>query len=1063
MTPKRKRPESASAQDIFDKISGNLIQIKDNLGHPNLDPSSTIEMLDQVAALAESFSQSSKTKKSLQPLMDTLDREGVNLWNLSTFLKDGSEVSPVYASLRFAAFSLIEAGTEARPSTETLVHILQIASKAGSALAGSFIWHWSMALASGDLDLLLVACGRVDTSTQVLSRAAIYEKLLQESMSSSDIAPRDQAAAIAAYYIGRMEAAWKDGNQNVSYFMLQQAIDQQRLAFLTVTELEDVAVRIWNIGRSILKAATDHDAGDWEHSEEVRKQAQLAVKWLKIAFQVVETRAKPESTSSAQDDEQRLGSLSDGEATVGALSMGSYSKSVYSLAQRAILRSLSRAYFISSADSNDNLSRAEASLSEAIERLNFPGEDRTESGPPPKEVVKELRQLQWMKTAILKRRNASDTEFREVLQGLLHSIEFSEECINDFLQEISALAEARPSLVADAARKLINHALRDVNGHSFIDKILLFLIFHLKADANQERATLEIRSACDDIAGRPDFQFGKVPARACQSVLWAMGDKLYNSNKWSRAVRWYSLSSHEIFARAVAPVTVSKCLRKTALCHIQLGEYSQAADCLRRCQADGTTNEAATHYVSFLAAIHQGLEDEAAEAITRLVNAPDFNRSMLLLATQLAHEKQLRRLLLSLLHSLLETLDSAPVANGGSEGIVLSRCIIRLTIDLLKEPAAEIPVLVDTLMKQLRKAKTLVLAAISKKDEAMIVKDLSWLWRTAYNCAIDVSTEWSSEIVAQLFDISREFLELFRNVSMDANDPVVHAHIVFASFSSISARVFAARQMNPPPKERLTITKDVKTLLSLVQQHKALISGEVGEERLRHIVHFVYLFQLEQLVKLADWEGVLLVIKDASASSLSLNLDTYEAIADILVRVCPSYHESQSSTFLQQRQWVEKECPSDVLYLALEVILHACLDSNAFITEKFSRWLRAICTILLARNGAADRQKALGFIEQAVEVIRDAVESSENGEVLIIPGLSIAFHRLFQEYPMDERQWAFTISYNAGVECLGANMLDEGKRWFECASMLSTFINSPGMAEKVSATYENLLNRYPPA
>ncbi|KAF8315266.1 uncharacterized protein EI90DRAFT_3088378 [Cantharellus anzutake] len=75
--------------------------------------------------------------------------------------------------------------------------------------------------------------------------------------------------------------------------------------------------------------------------------------------------------------------------------------------------------------------------------------------------------------------------------------------------------------------------------------------------------------------------------------------------------------------------------------------------------------------------------------------------------------------------------------------------------------------------------------------------------------------------------------ELFRDVSMDANDPVVHAHIVFASFSSISARVFTARQTNPLPKERLTITEDAETLLRFVQQHEALINGQVEEERLR--------------------------------------------------------------------------------------------------------------------------------------------------------------------------------------------------------------------------------------
>jgi hypothetical protein len=72
---------------------------------------------------------------------------------------------------------------------------------------------------------------------------------------------------------------------------------------------------------------------------------------------------------------------------------------------------------------------------------------------------------------------------------------------------------------------------------------------------------------------------------------------------------------------------------------------------------------------------------------------------------------------------------------------------------------------------------------------------------------------------ASLILIPLQFLELFRDVSMDANDPVIHAHIVFASFSSISARgqhwyntstmrlswqldvtVFTARQMNPLPK-----------------------------------------------------------------------------------------------------------------------------------------------------------------------------------------------------------------------------------------------------------------------
>lgn len=39
--------------------------------------------------------------------------------------------------------------------------------------------------------------------------------------------------------------------------------------------------------------------------------------------------------------------------------------------------------------------------------------------------------------------------------------------------------------------------------------------------------------------------------------------------------------------------------------------------------------------------------------------------------------------------------------------------------------------------------------------------------------------------------------------------------------------------------------------------------------------------------------------------------------------------------------------------------------------EKFSRWLRAVCTILLARNNPMDRTKAIGYIEQATNVLQD--------------------------------------------------------------------------------------------
>jgi len=114
--------------------------------------------------------------------------------------------------------------------------------------------------------------------------------------------------------------------------------------------------------------------------------------------------------------------------------------------------------------------------------------------------------------------------------------------------------------------------------------------------------------------------------------------------------------------------------------------------------------------------------------------------------------------------------------------------------------------------------------------------------------------------------------------------------------------------------------------------------------------------------------------------------------------------------------------------------------------EKFSRWLRAIGTILLSRNTAADRVKAVGYVEQAFAVMdASGGNSCEANEF----------------YPMDERQWLLGTSYNTGIECLHASLLDEAKRWFEASTVICKFVtDGPKRAIKISETYTHLLARY---
>lgn len=69
-----------------------------------------------------------------------------------------------------------------------------------------------------------------------------------------------------------------------------------------------------------------------------------------------------------------------------------------------------------------------------------------------------------------------------------------------------------------------------------------------------------------------------------------------------------------------------------------------------------------------------------------MVKAIDFDKKLLLLATQLAHEADMKFLLLHVLEALLDAVRTKRLAEAQAESIVLVRCIIRVVLRLLKQP-----------------------------------------------------------------------------------------------------------------------------------------------------------------------------------------------------------------------------------------------------------------------------------------------------------------------------------------------------------------------------------------
>jgi hypothetical protein len=78
----------------------------------------------------------------------------------------------------------------------------------------------------------------------------------------------------------------------------------------------------------------------------------------------------------------------------------------------------------------------------------------------------------------------------------------------------------------------------------------------------------------------------------------------------------------------------------------------------------------------------------AITAVQSMIRSPDFDRKMLLLATRMAHESDMKLLLLTVLEALLQTLKRGENLEGNVESLTLIRCTLRLVLSLLDEPAS---------------------------------------------------------------------------------------------------------------------------------------------------------------------------------------------------------------------------------------------------------------------------------------------------------------------------------------------------------------------------------------
>ncbi|KAH9982110.1 hypothetical protein BGW80DRAFT_1247083 [Lactifluus volemus] len=700
----------------------------------------------------------------------------------------------------------------------------------------------------------LADLGKCDLASNVLTSAAKFEENLRSVDDPQNIHRQSIAQATVVYHCSRMEAAWKEGNDSVAQYMLRNITGR-----LQVVLVPKATLNTWLIYPRVTYALPQFSphVRRPEVSPFCHQRELLASKILEIGRSFL--------TGSTRENEKNI----DARAEEGVN---------WTLRpQRSILKNLARAYVLSSSLNSENLARAETALNELLD-----------STPADNQRDVAHQEMLWWKLAVLKRRNAPEDTLFESLSLIIWNSQ-------------KTTSPSAPPSIFGPFKVFTNRP------HTLPSVLLELRTLPHHQDADHDKAMRDLRETCS-LLESAEFELPRIGATACLMLFYQYGERKRSLKRYSEAVEWFLLGTRRAFS-SVADTCASKCFRKAAISHIEQEEYAQASAIIRQCPGE----EAATHYLTFLVAVKQAIR-----AVRAMVHGSCFDQRMLLMATRLAHESDLKNVLLSVLQELLDLVRA------------------RKTTEMTVEPI--------TLVRRSREcwgkhfATALVDAACKEKRVSLIIKDVSWLWRTAYNCATQGCADWDNaeEKVSPLFDMSRELLETYLETALEV-DEEMYLCIVFSSFAATSARVFALRKLEPQ-----TVNSDKLEFTA----HEIQSCGE----RLRKTVE-KGVISSSNIPRVTQCLGVLLIFE----TELACRMKEWQVIPKVIQcylnrsRVNPPDY-AQSSGLLRSAHWM--------------AILHASLDRNALSVEKFARWLRAICTMLLARNTAPDRLKAIGTLSK---------------------------------------------------------------------------------------------------
>ncbi|KLT44125.1 SPO22-domain-containing protein [Cutaneotrichosporon oleaginosum] len=497
-------------------------------------------------------------------------------------------------------------------------------------------------------------------------------------------------------------------------------------------------------------------------------------------------------------------------------------------------------------------------------------------------------------------------------------------------------------------------------------------------------------------------------------IIWSLGETLYKKGVFKQAAQWFVLGAHP----ALMPGGIEnsgKCRRKAALAYINGGDTERAKEQLQHCPAA----EASTHYLSFLAAINSGREVVATAAIEQILNCPDLVCKHLLLMGQAAQEKGMRTALALALDALLSIM-----IRGGDEGVTslhaltLTRCLMEMTLTQIRNSNnLERNSLLGAFFRDLEIGHSVIDELCREGKAAEHIKDIAWVYKTAFNAGVEGALNWDPSLVADIFDITAQIMDLVQMTAKMDTDPNLSVQRATAMFACFSGKMEVYRGMGEC-EQKLDLLRDLVNYGTLVRPViAAAATNNDSEARTERMQSALSVLEAELLCDQGNWEGLEETVQHATKGDGGGEgcFSSLEALVTVLAKY--------------------PRCPTSFSIKILECLLETLSQHDTDGTQ-LAHWMHHVIAGLLHYDRTEEDEQAYRLLERFIEMM------SRN------MGLAV---------PQDECGWFASVAYNKGMSKYNSGDKEAACRWCDLALEIASRIDGAGSIYNDVSEYLEIL------